>query len=457
MIKYQAIAQRFIDDIQHGRLTAGMRMPSLRQLAQLHEISLTTAVSCYQELESMGWVESRPQAGFFVREQRPNLPTPEWASFASQIQVPSATQPKPSLSGPLGMSRIALDDRVTEQLTKSFRRAIRLSHTRLGEYPDPQGELRLRNALANHFSASGWQLSSADILITHGCLDGVRKALECTTQVGDSVAISSPCYNGLLALLSELKRNIVEIPSRNDGIDLDQLEQHLQANHVQAGLFCTTHMNPQGITMSVAQKQRLASLARRYRTPIIEDDIYVELSHQGRLTLPASSYDHSGYMIWCGSASKTLSPSLRLGWCWPGRYLRAMVNKDYGVAVPMQYALADMLQNGSYAKHLKRVRAQLATHQHHYLSYLASALPANARVTQPSGGLVLWIQVPGLDAVELVSQAQQHNIDLRGGHQFTGLTLYRDCLRINIGYPLPDVQAQLARLMALINEQVNQR
>ncbi|SDI06901.1 transcriptional regulator, GntR family [Vibrio xiamenensis] len=457
MSKYQRIAQRFIKDIQSGVLPPGSRMPSLRQLSQLHSVSLTTAVSCYQELESMGWVESRPQAGFFVKGHGATLQTPTWASFQSQVQTPSTPQPSSPLSGPLGMSRLELDDSAVEQLNKSFRRGIRLSQPSLGEYPAPQGELRLRNALAEHFSANGWQLSSSDLLITHGCLDAVRKALEATTQPGDSVAISSPCYNGLLTLLSELKRNIVEIPSHQDGVDLTQLEQHLKTNKIQAGLFCTTYMNPQGITMSTKQKQRLAELANQYQVPIIEDDIYLELGHQSEAMLPASYFDTDGYMIWCGSVSKTLSPSLRLGWCRPGRYLASMLGKDYGVAVAMQYALADFIQSGHYGKHLKRAQQRLNVTKQRYLNYLATALPANARVSQPSGGLVLWIQIPGLDAPTLMADAKQQKLDVRGGHQFTASTRYRDCLRINIGYEFDKVASQLACLMTLIEQHIGAR
>lgn len=455
MSKYLTLAQRYIEDIQNGKLAHDMRMPSLRQLCKRHNISLTTAVSCYQELESLGWIESRPQSGFFVKAQVAGLPTPTWASFHSQVQTPNPPAPSSTLRGPLGMSCLHLDTTTTDQLNRSFRRALRLAQPTLGRYPQKQGELRLRTALAEHFTASGWPLNDRDLLITNGCLDAVRKALEATTQVGDSVAISSPCYSGLLTLLSELGRQIVEIPSRQEGVDLEQLEHHLSNNTVQAGLFCTTYMNPQGITMSVDQKQHLATLASRYQVPIIEDDIYLELDHNNETMLPASYYDTSGYMVWCGSISKTLSPSLRLGWCRPGRYLSAMLGKDDGVAVPTQFALADFIQSGHYAKHLKRARQKLKTQKQRYLNYLAETLPRNARVSQPDGGLVLWIQIPHLEVTALMAAAEQQGIDLRGGHQFTASTRYRDCLRINIGYEFERVENQLSRLITLIYQQLD--
>uniref|UniRef100_UPI001E305C0B aminotransferase class I/II-fold pyridoxal phosphate-dependent enzyme n=1 Tax=Vibrio hibernica TaxID=2587465 RepID=UPI001E305C0B len=111
-----------------------------------------------------------------------------------------------------------------------------------------------------HFSHNGFGLNSDELVVTHGCIDAVKIALEACTKAGDTVAVSSPCYDGLLDLLSQLSLNILEIPSLKDGIDLVQLEEHLRLGTIQAGLFCTTHMNPQGITMSMRQKQQLANL-----------------------------------------------------------------------------------------------------------------------------------------------------------------------------------------------------
>ncbi len=448
MSKYRALAERFIEDIHQGKLQAGSKMPSLRKLAQLHQISMTTAVNCYQEMESLGWLESRPQAGFFITSHAP-INEPEWAAFTSQSAPSIQLPPLQELDGPFGISRLRLDPSTIEPLQKSFRTGLRISQQRLGYYPHPQGEARLRHALANHFAQSGISLDAEQLVITHGCLDAVKKALLATTNKGDCVAISSPCYNGLLSLLAQLERNIVEIPSRSDGIDLDQLEAQLDAGQIQAGLFCTTHMNPQGITMSVKQKQRLARLAAKYQTPIIEDDVYIELAHSDLTPLPASDYDTSGYMIWCGSVSKTLSPSYRLGWCYSRRYRDQLIATDFGLSIPLQYAIADFIASGHYSKHLKRAHTQLKLDKQRYLHHLASALPQGTRITNPDGGLVLWLQLPNFDSVSFLNLAEQNRIAIRAGHFFTASERYRDCLRLNIGWGYdPEQLATLCKLIA---------
>ncbi|WP_432463535.1 PLP-dependent aminotransferase family protein [Agarivorans sp. QJM3NY_33] len=457
MAKYKQIARQFIDDIEAGKLSAGVKMPSLRRLANQQSISMTTAVSCYQELEALGWLVARPQAGFFVSARSQNLRQPDWQRFTSKVAKPKVQAHRSQVpDGPLGRAQLAIDDSTLQLVNKSLRAAIRQTSALFGDYPARQGEPVLRQVLAGHFTQNGLLLKAEELVITHGCMDAVRRALEVCTQPGDSVAISSPCYDGLLDLLSVLGLQIVELPSLKEGIDLAQLEAHLQQGTVQAGLFCTSHMNPQGITMSVEQKQRLARLAADYKTPMIEDDIYLELSHQTQMPLPASYYDQSGYMLWCGSVSKTLSASLRVGWCRPGRYRQAFIERSFGVSTILQFALADFIDKGDYAKHMKRVRYQLQQQKQHYLAYLTQHLPPSSRITAPDGGLVLWLQIPGLDPQKLIKLAQGAQLDIRVGQLFTASQRYQDCLRLNMGWPLDqNLKQQLDRLMAIMGHSVH--
>ncbi|MDO6673155.1 PLP-dependent aminotransferase family protein [Cobetia amphilecti] len=452
MARYRQLAEKCIQDIQAGKLTSGDRILSLRQFAQQHGISVSTAVSCYAELESQGWLMARPQAGFFIAEPSHVIPAPNWPTFQSRVTSPTTLRSRSDeLNGPLGTAHLALDKTARQALDRSLRRAMKRAAHTLTQYPVVQGEPPLLSALANHFTQGGFALKGEELVITHGCMDAVKTALEVCTRPGDTVAVSSPCYNGLLDLLSQLSLDVVEIPSCTEGIDLDQFEQHLESGQLQAGLFCTTHMNPQGITLTPAQKKRLARLANHYRVPVIEDDVYLELTHHTPAPLPTAYHDEGGFVLWCGSVSKTLSPSYRLGWCRPGRFFQAYLKRALGVPTLIQCSVADFIDSGAYASHLKRTRHQLRQHKAHYLNVLSEHLPVGSRVTQPDGGLVLWIEVPGLDAKALGKAAEQVRLDIRIGPWFTESSRYRNCLRLNIGLA-PDemIEKELARLMKLI-------
>ena len=460
MSKYKELADQFIRDIEAGNRKEGSKLPSLRQFANQQTVSMSTAVSCYQELESMGWIFARPQAGYFVSPQQKKHNTPKWAEFVSTVSI---VKPSPAVysasNGPLGISSTDIDEQAKIELERSFRRASKRLTSRLTQYPNSQGEPSLRNALSGHFEKLGLQVNPEELVITSGCMPAIKAALESCTRVGDAIAISSPCFNGILDLLGQMERKIVEIPSLNDGIDLRQLEELLKQGVVKAGVFCTSHMNPQGITMSPLQKQKLAELANAYQVPIIEDDVYIELSYSEHTPIPAKFYDQGGYILWCGSVSKSLSPSYRLGWCIPGRYsarynqLNAATN--YGVSLPIQLAIADFIESGHYVKQLKRRRNKLLNLRQSYLTYLSERLPAQTNISAPKGGLVLWFQTPNLNTSKFQQEIEKSKIDIRLGCLFSTLSLYDDCFRINIGFDLTqDIKEELNLLIAALKSSI---
>ncbi|MFM2601199.1 PLP-dependent aminotransferase family protein [Vibrio fortis] len=443
MSLYKTLASQFVQEIEDGKLSEGSRMPSLRQLARQQAVSMSTAVSCYQELESQGWIHSRPQAGYYISARSKKHNTPEWTQFVSKVsQVHQSFFIHSPYNGPLGISSTTIDDTALLELERSFRRSSKRLGSRLNHYPHTQGDPSLCDALSVHFSKLGIHINPQDLVITSGCMPAIKAALEACTQVGDAIAISSPCFSGILDLLGKMGRRIVEIPSIDEGIDLAQLELHLQQGSVKAGIFCTSHMNPQGITMTAQQKQKLAELANHYQVPMIEDDVYLELSYSEHTPLPAKYYDSNGYILWCGSISKSLSPSYRLGWCLPGRYTDSYRQQHsascFGVSLPIQLAVADFIESGNYAKQLKRRRTKLLSLRQSYLNYLSERLPSGVNISQPQGGMVLWLQVPKLNLERFTALIEEYKIDIRLGQLFSTLPLYNDCFRINIGFDLTE-------------------
>lgn len=443
-MRYKKLAEQIVSDIQSSRLMAGQRMPSLRRMAEQSSVSMTTALNCYRLLEEQGWVMARPQSGYYVSTPLTHGQTPETVHFRSRVTTMRAdlpcVDPTGGVSGPFGISQLAPDLLPTTELQRSLKRAMHVLGNGFLQYADPQGITHLRRALSSHFAVAGFPVAADELVISNGCIDAVRIALEVTTKPGDGVAISSPCFNGLLELLAGLGRKVVEIPCVGDGLDLNQLEQHLKRKEISACLFSSSHMNPHGTCLSVEQKQMLANLANRYRVPMIEDDIYSDLSYSNQRQLPVKYWDKGGYVLWCSSVSKTLAAGLRLGWCWPGRYQKAYARRaqieSLGCNVLLQHGLADFIHGGHYLKHLKRIRAELFSRACDYRRLLLEHLPAGAAVSQPAGGMVLWVQVPTLDSARLSDAARDRGLDIRQGALFSSRELYKNCFRINAGWAL---------------------
>jgi DNA-binding transcriptional MocR family regulator len=469
---YETLANEYIDSIKSQRLPLGSRMPALRVLAKQHQVSLTTATKTYDFLQQHGWIYARPQAGYFVANKLEEQTFPQLKAIQVQSRDPKHFSPATGYNAsadffsPLGTSMIAPELQPIKALQRSIKRVASRNQQSLFSYPNPQGEVPLRQALSEHFRIDHFAFSGKDLVITNGCIDAVRIAIETLTKEGDTIAISSPCFSGLLDLLVALSRKIIEIPCTEEGLDLAFFESCLQKGRIQASLFSTSHMNPSGRTLSNAQKQALATLANDYQVPMIEDDVYIELCHQGKPPLPAKYWDSDGYIIWCGSFSKTLAAGLRLGWCLPGRYLQDYIKQHtltrFGINALMQLSLAEFINSGEYRSHVNRVRHTLNQQVYAYRDFLIKHLPDNAKVSVPDGGLVLWLQLPNIDAQLLENKANKRGVDIRGGACFSTHDAFKDCIRINCGWPLivnedkTSAYQQLTRLCHLIKHNIGE-
>lgn len=467
--KYISLSDMIISDIKLGRLCLGQRMPAIRQFSKMYNVSNTTTINCYQSLQELGWLQARPQSGYFVTQPFGKNNRPDFPQFISKVSHPkSSIQIKEALNSPFYVSLISPELVPFEALNRCTRQGNKRNQHLSHLYPEYQGMGSLRKILSQHFSEQYFPLDANKLIITNGCIDAVKTAIEVTTQPGDTIAISSPCFNGLIELLANLKRSVIEISCCDSQLDLNQLEQHLSDKTIKACLFSSNHINPQGICFSAQQKQKLAILAEKYQTPIIEDDVNLELNHCTTSPLPIKHWDKSGWVLWCGSISKTISPSYRIGWCDPGRYFNQyLINRSiqhFGVNQAVQNTLFEFIFSGQYSKHLKKLKLKLNQNVRDYHNLLRCYLPKQARISTPQGGLVLWVQVPQLNSQVLLNDAIKEKIYFRTGNEFSTIDLYKDCLRINIGWSINSTNKmsdeskryqQLIKLCELIHRQLS--
>lgn len=443
-MRYKEIADQLIEDIEHKRLLQGNKMPSLRQITRLFSVSMSTALNCYHLLEELGWITSKPQSGFYVTRPMLASSSPEQPSFQPSVRRVQPTQhlEQSGLLGPLGVSRLGESLLPLQAWQQCIKRGIKRIEQQWLNYPPAEGVQALRQVLAELFKLEGFPIDPEELIISQGCLDAVRLALTACTKPGDTVVVSSPCYSGLLALLGGMQRNVIEIPCTQDGLDLEYLEQLFASKTVAAGLFSTSHMNPNGMTLSTAQKKKLAQLANTYKVPVIEDDVYISLSYQGGMPMPAKYWDEHGYIIWCSSVSKTLTAGVRLGWCWAGRYTKSILSRyaidHFGAGLIEQASLTDFIDTGQYRSHLHKTRLKLGLLVTSYRELLQQHLPQSVSISAPTGGTVLWLQAPGLDSELLVRKAHDEGIHILSGNTFSTQPVYGEYFRINAGVPLEE-------------------
>jgi DNA-binding transcriptional MocR family regulator len=359
---------------------------------------------------------------------------------------------------PLGCAVPSSELLASSRLDRFLARAARVRGVDSNTYTGPKGELRLRQEIARRALRWGQALSPENIAITCGCTEALALALRAVSRPGDTIAIESPTYFGLLHTLQGLDLKALELPTDPaNGVDLAALEKSLQAGAIQACLFSSSFNNPLGCTMPEEKKVAALALLSRYDVPLIEDDIYGDIHFDERRPKPFMSLDRRGNTLYCSSFSKTLAPGYRVGWIAAGRHMQKVLEHKFALTlcgpVLPQLALADFLSSGGYDSHLRRIRRVFAHNIEQMLRTIDQAFPKQTRVSRPAGGFVLWLELPrSVKSRELFRQALQQEICIAPGHLFSTGNRYDHCIRLSCGHDWqPRIEAGLRTVGTLVS------
>lgn len=450
MSQYKSLAQSFISAIDDGKIKPGDKLMSVRALSQQHEVSVTTVLNCYAYMQDRGYANTRPKSGYFAQKPLLDLQEAPLMRFSGALSQPLDMSIKHGRH-PFSTAQLSCELLPEKDMLRHLNHAFKTHLANSLAYGDPQGSVQLRSALVSHYGQHGFSFKESDVVIGHGCLDSVRVALQVSTEPGDTVVVASPCFSGLLDILKASNRQILEIPSTADGLDLLQLESIIKNKRASALLLTANFQNPLGHCFSNSHKRALAELASKYRFPVIEDDVYHELNFTGAPPLPIKHWDKSGHILWCSSFSKTLCASFRVGWCLPGQYLEKYKEQrkveSLGVNTPLQLAIADFIATGSYRQYWKKTLLKLREQVQHYRQCLAENLSANIAISNPAGGMVLWCYVKGLNVQHLAEALYKKQIGIRPGHLFSTRDFYSEYFRLNCGWPVNDERIKELKIL----------
>jgi DNA-binding transcriptional MocR family regulator len=334
-------------------------------------------------------------------------------------------------------------------------RARALGPRALG-YAVPPGDRDLRLQVARRGVDAGCSFGPDDVVITSGCQEALVLCLRAVTSPGDAVAIESPTFYGTLQAIKSLDLRALEIPTHPEtGISLDALEMALTEWPVRACVLTPNASNPLGYVMPDAQKAALCRLLEQHDVPLIEDDIYGELTFAPSRPRAVKSWDRKGQVLLCSSVSKTIAPGLRVGWTVPGRFRDQVTHlklvTSLATATLPQAAVAAYLEQGGFDRHLRAARLLYRRNRDRLIELVAEHFPAGTKVTRPAGGFVAWLELPRrIDAMALYSRALAAGISVAPGPLFSARERYRHFLRLNFA-PRWDARRTdaLARLGAL--------
>ncbi|MGE5123457.1 MAG: PLP-dependent aminotransferase family protein [Acidobacteriaceae bacterium] len=465
---YEQVSFELAGLIRQGTFRPGERIPSVRQLSRQRKISITTVLQAYAELERQGLIETRPQSGYYVRSKIPQLlPEPE---MSAPLQDPTLVSVRELVMMVLkdatnpGLIQLGAAIPNTElvipvRLNRIMASLSRQAKNPYNYYDIPPGNEALRIQIAQRAVGMGCNLTHADIVTTCGCLEAFTLSLRAVCKPGDTVAIESPMYFGVLQVLESLELRALEIPTHpREGISLSALKFAIEHNSIQACLVLSNFNNPLGSCIPDENKQVLVELLASHEIPLIEGDVCGEIYFSGVRPGVCKAYDHKGLVLLCSSFSKDLAPGYRVGWVAPGRFKSTIEWLKYttnvATATLPQVAIAQFLASGGYDHHLRSIRRLYAS----FVSQLSHAVeryfPKDTRVTRPNGGIVLWVQLPDYaDSLVLYKQALQAGITLAPGYIFSATHQYKNFIRLNAAWWSYETDRAMQHLGRLVAEQ----
>jgi DNA-binding transcriptional MocR family regulator len=464
--RYEELADRLADMIERGTFRPGDRIPSVRQMSRQQEVSISTVLTAYYLLEDRGLIEARPQSGYYVRLRRPTaLPEPEISSpepDPTDVNVRELVMMvlRDTLDPNLLQFGTAIphpDVLPVRQLNRILAAIAREGKAEYLMYAFPPGLETLRVQIARRALVAGCTLGPSDIVVTSGGDEAMQLCLRAICRPGDTVAIESPIYFGILQSLEALRLRALEIPTHpRTGISLEALRFAIEHNPVRACLVISNFNNPLGSRIPDDHQRELVALLARHDIPLVESDSGGEQYFSGQRPSVAKSYDRKGLVLLCSSYSEDLGPGYRVGWVAPGRFKPAVewhkFTANVATATLPQLVIAEFLSTGGYDHHLRRLRRAYAQRMAGMSRAIERHFPPGTRVTRPDGGHVLWVQLPeAVDSLELYSLAVKHGVTLAPGHIFSATEQYRNFARLNAAYWAPEHESaiqQLGRLVA---------
>ena len=457
---YAQIAQGLAQLIDDGLFKSGARLPSVRAMATQHGVSISTAVQAFHWLEERNLIVARPKSGYFVANRAKGLALPsvsrppkyslpvQMQSRTAQIAVEDESNYRVSFGGACPKDAKLFDpDRVRVALS----RATRTHRLTLVEFTDSDGTLALKQEVVQRAWHLGCRLDAANVVISASCMHAVSMCLQAVTQPGDIVAMESPTHFGFLDLLESLSLRALEIPTHpKDGMSLSALQLALDTQPIKAVLSVPTLSNPLGAVMKSADKKALVQLLTRHQVPLIEDVVCNDLLASDERRKAAKSFDEQGFVMLCGSFSKTVTPGVRIGWCEAGRWKEkvARLKQVHGIPTPhvLEYALADLLTQRGYEVGLRRLSSVLKNRLDQAREIISNSFPTGTRVSRPVSGYTLWVELPEkFNATELFKQCAEQGILFAPGALFTATDRFKHCLRLSFAGQWRELERQALR------------
>jgi len=457
--------------VQSGDLQPGDPLPSSRELAQTLGVARGTIIEAYDQLLAEGVFDSQARTGTYVshalakktmpqhaQKETPSSSIPLTKSAFSYAKVLEEFKPLPhvpfAVSVPVGRTR-------PSDVWRKFGNKFRSRGAGIPSgYGEPQGVLSLRIAIADYVRRSrSVHCEPEQIVITPGIQQALYICSQILFEAKDEVWIEDPAYRGTTAIFEHAVQNIrmVRVPVDEEGIDVETGIK--LSKHARAAFVTPSHQYPLGMPMSLARRTALLAWAKQQNAWIIEDDYDSELRYNGQ-PFPSLQGMAPDQVIYLGTFSKVLFPSLRLGYAVlpkelvaPFCGLRVLIDRHPPAAD--QHVLAAFIQEGYLERHIRRIRNVYAEVREHIIGMIEKYIPQELAWLQPGDQgmhMVLWL-AHHINDVEVASIAVDEGIAIKAISPTFSKEQQRSGLIIGLSDFEPELLQQAVKKLSKIIQQ----
>jgi GntR family transcriptional regulator / MocR family aminotransferase len=380
---YRQLYEGLREAILSGRLRPGARLPSTRVLAGDLETSRNTVLAAFGQLLAEGYLEGRVGAGTTVARTLPETllrARPEVPGLGRPGRPPRLSRRGALLAGtraalargastahPFRAGLPGLDAFPFDLWTRLIARRWRRVPRQLLDYGDPAGYAPLREVIAAYLGeARAVRCEATQVIVVTGAQQALDLAARVLLDPGDTAWVEDPGYQGVRGALIAAGIRLAPIPVDGEGLDVQRAAR--RAPGARLVYVTPSHQYPLGVTMSLNRRLALLEWASASGAWILEDDYDSEYRYAGRPLAALQGLDTAGRVIYAGTFSKVLFPALRLGYLVvppelvdPFVAARALTDR-HSPSVP-QAALADFIEGGHFARHVRRTRGLYAERQ----------------------------------------------------------------------------------------------
>jgi GntR family transcriptional regulator/MocR family aminotransferase len=412
---FRQLANSLTTLIRNGKIKPGHQLPPSRDMAALIKLNRTTVIAAYDELKAQGWLEVITKKGIFVSTQ---LPVIDPISFRSDNMLSARALVQPNFYQQINF------DRPTYREVKPFHLIIN------DGYPDPRiaplnslfnryktllskadlhgplitgnvaGSMFLRSELANFLSRTrALNIGTEHVMVTHGAQLAIYIAASMVLKAGSTVIVADMNYILADKLFEQLGATLVKVRIDHNGIDVDAIEEICRRLRPDLLYIIPHHHHPTTVTLTAKRRMKLLDIIRRYQLPVIEDDYDYDFHYNNSPILPLASADHSGYVLYVGSISKTLAPSIRLGYLVGGTSFIQQASRlkqlvEIRGDILFEESVAHLFSTGELQRHLRRSVKLYRERRDRFCELLKASLGDFVKFTVPQGGMAVWIVFP---------------------------------------------------------------